>query len=342
MPGRVRLGFWKNDPESLLSVPDFVTIGDSKMKKTLLYSLKIIPLILLCLICGCQMQRKKEGATTASPGLSAVLASLAPKEWKIYDQVRQFTPETLYEQINGHAEFFLAYNIMGMTFVSFDKSADKERFIDLSVYDMGTAVNAFGVFSRERSGERHRVDLGREAYRSGANYYIWKGPYYIQIVASDSSAELQNLGLELGRKVTDFLADSGEPVWGLKALPPRDRVPESVQYFLVDAMGLDFLKNTFTAEYSKGGIKVTAFLTKQDSREFALATVAKYIKHANNYGRGVKRLAKEGAELAICDMSGSYDVVFQKGRLVGGVTLVKDLDLAIHAAADLWKQLPDE
>ena len=62
----------------------------------------------------------------------------------------QFGPENLYEQINGRAEYYLAYDVIGMTFASFDKSTDNSIFINLSIYDMGTPTNAFGVFSGER------------------------------------------------------------------------------------------------------------------------------------------------------------------------------------------------
>jgi len=37
-----------------------------------------------------------------------------------------------------------------------------------------------------------------------------------------------------------------------------------------------------------------------------------------------------------------YNVVFQKGRLIAGVTGVKDKELAIGAAIDLWKKLQTE
>ncbi|NQU13137.1 MAG: hypothetical protein HQ561_03270, partial [Desulfobacteraceae bacterium] len=44
----------------------------------------------------------------------------------------------------------------------------------------------------------------------------------------------------------------------------------------------------------------------------------------------------------VCDMDGEYDVIFRKGRLVGGVSSVDDRLLAIEAAIDLWRQLPQE
>ena len=315
------------------------------MKKSIWLFTKITHaaiLILFCFTLNCQQKGEAELTVTASQSLSVKVAGLTLNGWEIYDKVLQFTAENLYEQINGRAEFYLAYDVMGMTFASFEKGTDNGHFIDLSIYDMGTPTNAFGVFSGERTRGVSPIDIGREAYRAGANYYIWKGQYYTQIVASDTTDEFQRIGLDLARKATDFLLDSGEPVWGLNALPQVDRVTGSVKYFLVNAMSLDFMRNTYVAQYNKGDAVVTIFLSQRESQEIARATVAKYIEHAKKYGEGVKGLTVDGLELVSCDMNGSYDVVFQKGNLVGGVSAVEEQSLTIQAAIDLWRQLPDE
>jgi len=315
------------------------------MKKSIWFFAKITQfaiLILFCFTLNCQKKVEEEITVTEPQSLSSKVAGLTPNGWEIYDRILEFTAENLYEKINGRAEFYLAYDVIGMTFASFEKGTDNEHFIDMSIYDMDTPTNAFGVFSGERSKGVPPIGLGREAYRAGANYYIWKGQYYTQIVASDTTDEFQQLGLDLARKATDFLLDSGEPVWGLNALPQVDLVPGSVQYFLVNAMSLDFMRNTYMAQYTKGDAVVTIFLSQRDSQEIARATVAKYIDYANQYGEGVKSLTVDGLELVSCDMNGSYDVVFQKGNLVGGVSEVEEQSLAIQAAIDLWRQLPHE
>jgi len=271
--------------------------------------------------------------------LQEVVAGLTPKGWEIFDEVKQFTPESLYEQIDGRAEFFLAYDVIRMTFASFINSADTGKFIDLSVYDMGTPTNAFGVFSAERSQGEPPLALGRAGYRSYTNYYIWKGQYYIRIIASHTTGEFLRIGMDLAQKMTDFLQDSGEPVWGLTALPQADLVTGSVQYFKVDAMGLDFMRNTFTAQYQKGAAIVTAFLSRRDSKESAETTVDQYAEYAKQYGKGVAHLTSDDVKLISCDMGGSYDVVFQKGRQVGGVLSVESQSLAVQVATDLWRQL---
>ena len=275
----------------------------------------------------------------ANQSLPEIVTGFTPQGWQIFDEVKQFTPENLYEQINGRASFFLAYDMIRMTYVSFVNSDETAKFINLGIYNMGTPTNAFGVFSAERSQGEFPLNLGRAGYRSDANYFIWKGPYYVRIICSEATDEFQRIGMELARKVTDFLPDSGEQVWGLAALPLPGRIPESVQYFKVDAMGLDFMRNTYTATYRKGNTMVAAFLSQQDSAESARAKVVRYASYAKKYGKGIERLKAGEVELVSCDMGGTYDVVYQKGRLIGGVSYVEDRDLAIRVALEMWEKL---
>ncbi len=292
-------------------------------------------LFLLFSAVGCQSREEVRIPPAATGNLSAKLSSLTPEGWTLYDQIQQFTAENLYEQIDGRAEFFLAYDMVRMSFASYEKDTDEVQFINVTVYDMGTPTHAFGVFSGERTKGAPSIELGRDAYRSGANYYLWKGQYYIRIVASDTTDEFQRIGLDIAREVTGILQDSGQPVWGLQALPEEDRVPGSERYFLVDAMGLDFMRNTYIAEYTKYGIVASVFLSQRDSPESARAAIDSYVEYANRYGEGVERLTVDGVELVSCDMGGSYDMVFQNGQLVGGATGIKDRNIAIQAAVDL-------
>ena len=286
-----------------------------------------------------QQTSPKSDYATSPKRLTMLINNLTPKHWTIYDKVMHFTAENLYEQINGRAEYYIAYDVIGMTFASFDKKTDSDYSINLSIYDMGTPINAFGVFSGERSFEFQRLELGRDAYRSGANYYIWHGQYYIQIVALDTLEELKYVGGEIAKKLTNLLQDSGEPVWGLTVLPKTNRVPQSIQYFVVDALGLDFMRNTFTAKYYKGETVLSIFLSKKNSSKSAQRTLNKFIAYAKQYGKGIDFISKDNIKLVSCDMGDSYDVICQKDSLIAGVTGVENGSLAIQATIDLWKQL---
>ena len=282
------------------------------------------------------------GQPAASRSLVQMVDEFAPEGWQKFGPAKQFGKENLWEQINGRASFFLAYDMVRMTFVSFVNSTNESQFIDLSIYDMGNPTNAFGVFSSERSQEAPPVELGRAGYRSDASYFIWKGRYYIRIISSETTDMFKQTGMALARRVTATLADSGEPVWGLTALPSADRIPRSVRYIKINAMGMDFMRDTYTADYRKGDKIVTVFLSKYDTAKSARETVIRYIEYANNFGEGVDEVAVNGVKLVTCNMGGMYDVVFHNGQLMGGVSSVEDRDLAARSAIELWKQLPNE
>ncbi len=293
--------------------------------------------------CSKEQPAARDAQPSSGPGpLAQMLADLAPAGWKLSDQVTHFTPENLYEKINGRAELFIAYDVVSLTFASFEHATDPERFIDVSVYDMGTVTNAFGIFSVERSPSDPPVALGRAACRSDANVYVWKDQYYITVIASDTTDALQRISMDLARKITDRLPDTGGRVWGRTALPQANRVPRSIRYFQVDAMGLDFMRNTYTAQYRKGDAVVTVFLSRPPSPAAAQATTASYLKHAKQYGKGVEHLTVNGVDLDVCDMGKTYDVIFQKDRLIAGVTAIKNRSLALQAATDLWRQLGND
>ncbi len=289
--------------------------------------------------------------------LTPKIRELTPAGWKLYDdEVLHFTPDNLYEQINGRAEYFLAFDMVSMAYATFEGGDNVNQYLNVSIYDMGIPRNAFGVFSGERSKEASPVPLGREAYRSQANYYIWQGQYYIQIIASDATKELRNISRKIAGKIVEFLPDSGESVWGLSKLPKSGLVPNSVQFFLVDAMGLDFMHNTYTAQYHFGVLQgqddksaldenqkknsvYTVFLSRCNSQESAQERISKYRDFFDRYGKETQVIQVDGVEILSCNVGGKYDLVFQKKNLVAGITSIENRNEGVHTALNFWKKL---
>ena len=272
----------------------------------------------------------------------SVLESLKSNGWELYNEVEIFQPVNLYEKINGRAEYYLSYDMIWAIFADFKRTMDNRFPIELSIFNMGSPTYAFGVFTGERSVGAPQLKLGRDAYYSQGKYYIWKGQYYIQISANDTIYEVQQACLDIAEKLTGNLNDPEQAIWGLQALPVKNQVPQSVQYFLADALGHSFLHDTYTAKYYKDTIEISVFLSLQDSPVSANAIITKFKDHINKYGKGVELISVNGIEILVCDTGKYYDVIFQKGSLVSGVTGVKDKNLAVEASIDFWKQLQVE
>jgi hypothetical protein len=290
-----------------------------------------------------------DGGSKPSPAMdvpalppSGLLEGLAPAGWKTLGDVTQFNAATLFEKIDGRAEQYLDYKFVRLTCVSLANEQDKSQFIDIYIFDMGRPTQAFGVFSVERSDGLPAIALGREGYRAEASYFFWKGRYYVQVLASNKGTKLAQVGLSVAGTLEKRIEDNGGPIWGLTALPETDRIPGTVQYFVTDAMSLDFMKDTYIAQYRKGGAKVMVFLSKQPSPDAAVKTLTSYEAYLKKYGKVIGKQETDIYTLVTGDMGGTFDVVFRKGGLIGGVSMVENQSVAEKAALDLLAVLRDK
>ena len=264
------------------------------------------------------------------------LNQIAPAGWHLEKPVKLFNHENLWEQINGHADFFLSYDMVRMTLAVYTDSSDPGKFISVSIYDMGNPTNAFGVFTAERQEETHSVDLGRDGYRFGAHLFIRKGPYYVCFIASEDGPDLQEINLLLAAKLMDSLEDFGGAVVGLGMLPEKDMVPGSEQYYRKDAMGLGFLNDTFMARYRKNSVLITFFITNRGNPAAAGDILNRYAAYARKFAEGSQEVIRSGVAITLCDMDGSYDALFQKNGIIAGVTSIDDPEHAVDLAFEFW------
>jgi hypothetical protein len=275
--------------------------------------------------------------TAAIPfGDDALLAGLAPAGWSQVGEIEHYNVASLYDKIDGRSELYMSYDVRGLSWSSYVKDGDSSRFIDVFVYDMRSPTNAFGIYSVEREVDQPAVDVGREGYRTGSNYYFWKGNHYAYVNSSHVSDEATAAGLALANGVASRLADDGGPVLGQDWLPREGLIEDSVQYFKVDAMAMDFMTETFTGQYRWGETPAKAFITKRASEDDAVAVLREYHKYLADYGDEVERFDVDGVEEAEADLGGGfYDAVFRLGDTVAGITALQGADPAKTAAVKL-------
>jgi len=276
----------------------------------------------------------------ATDTIATALELDPPTGWKRNGEIERYVPENMYDKINGRSELYMAYDVIGLTFVSFANEADPSKVIDIYLYDMGSVHSAFGVYSVERGGDETPVDLGRAGYRSGADLLFWKGRYYASILGAGDTEEAHALTVKVGEALAARLEDSPEKLWGPTTLPAENRVESSLQYFLVDALSLDFLRDTFTADYKPGADPYKVFVSRQKDAEKAKSVNASYIEYLKKYAENIESVDAGGTTLTSADAGGGFfDVVFSTGNLVAGVTGVKGKQPALDAAKSLLQAL---
>jgi len=254
--------------------------------------------------------------------------------------IERYVVANLYDKINGRSELYMSYGVKSMVFSSFVHAADHSQYLDVFLYDMGSVPGAFGVYSVERWGDWEALELGRDGYRTDTDVFFWKGPYYATVLGSGEEPAVREAQQKLARALAGRLNDSDEALWGFEILPAESLIPESVQYFMVDALSLGFLNNTYTAEYRYGDREVRHFISKQGSGSGAKETFDRFVSFMKKYGKRVESVSAGPDSLKVADMGGGYyDAVFHVGEYVAGVTSAPDRALAIEAAGRFREDL---
>ena len=86
-------------------------------------------------------------------------------------------------------------------------------------------------------------------------------------ILTSGHAEAQKAASALADTLANRLKGKAVELWGLAMLPVKNRIDDTVQYLMVDALGLDFLTNAFTARYRDGETEFTAFVARCKSRK---------------------------------------------------------------------------
>ena len=193
-------------------------------------------------------------------------------------QVRSYTPDNLYEYIDGAADNYLSYEFRQVVTTDYGKG-DKSQVVT-DIYRMESPEYAFGIYSSERPPKPDKINIGVEGYQGQGVLNFCKGEYYVKI-----------MGFELGevpdvkmRKIADVIA---EKIQGTAELPPlfklfpqANRVKGSERFVAKNVMGQEFLsKGYFVNFILKEGSLTTAFLFELENTEKAKET---YIKFKSN------------------------------------------------------------
>ena len=142
-----------------------------------------------------------------------------------------YTPENLFEYINGGAELYISYDFKHALAQKYLKEGNPEISITLDIFDMGSPANAFGVFSHSREDVDHVISEDVESEYASGLLTFWKGRYYVSILAYPETAEKKKTLLALGRHIAQSI-DEKSPIPPLVSqLPQVNLVKDSIRYF---------------------------------------------------------------------------------------------------------------
>jgi hypothetical protein len=167
--------------------------------------------------------------------------------WSRDSGVISYDPEKLWEYINGAAEVFIQF---GFEQLKTCELSVEGLTVTVGIYDMGTGLNAFGMFRTELPADASLLDIGAGALVSAPyQCLLLKDRYYIKVDAFKGEINQENGEALLHALAAALPGNSGLPE-EIQSLPEENLIPGSQRYQREVYQGLRELKGCVYAKYN--------------------------------------------------------------------------------------------
>jgi hypothetical protein len=238
-------------------------------------------------------------------------------EWRVDGELLVYGPEDLWEYIDGQAESILRYDFIEVAASHYLDEDGHEIKID--IYQLGSPLMAWGVYTQFRSPDASFLDIGAEGFGDEYSILFWKGPYYVRVQTFDEGEESAHAMRMFARLVADAIDyEGGEPA-ETEVFPPEGLVPHSLTYVTEGVMGSGSLPAAFVGDYRRGDEEGRLYLFPLDHEEDAGMLLDWY---AGEVGAEMRGAGEKGVVWEIGEGEAPYRgrvVVFRQGRWMGVV-----------------------
>ncbi len=263
-----------------------------------------------------------------------------PLELKEFGAPESFTPDNLYDKIDGKAELYVSAGVVAMNCQRFALKEAPDEWLEWFVYDMGKVPAAFSVFSTQRRSEGQPLDLTEYAYKTRNALFFVSGSNYVEAVASSASEPLMNAMLEMAKRFVSATAGGGTQMTEMQLLPVENMIAGSSVLQAADAFGFDQFKNVFTAQYKLEAAEAIAFVTTCSDANAANSLRDAYRAFLIANGGKETNLASSASGIGVpVEIMGTFEIVFSTGKFVAGVHSASTLVAAEELGKSLHQRL---
>ncbi len=219
--------------------------------------------------------------------------------WKLKEPPKNYTPENLFEYLNGHAEFYISRGLESLTVAEYTSGPNATAKVE--VFRMVGPLEAWGVL-QEEAPERKTPLKGPEGYRTEDMVVFSTGPFYVRVF---SKKDIEGLYSALYNSLRGL---SQEP--DIITFLPEGTT--GARYHRQAYMGIEGLDRVLEAELPlSAGRNIRVFLRKNTTR----ASLEKILQEFIQNGATLKTL-KEGIQVED-PYEGTIFLVLKRDTLYG-------------------------
>lgn len=198
------------------------------------------------------------------------------KGWKTADKIDVYTPENLWDKINGAADGYFTYEFKKLLVTDYTrKNGD---YISVEIYEHSTPVMAFGIYSSERPSDGRYNKNGTQGYELDGLFHFLADRYYVKISTPLQDEDSKRAMRDIAKGIATRIGGNQSFPLAVQCFPIENLKTNSTIYVSKNFMGYGFLNSAFVSSYNTNDSNYTVFIIEATNQEAAQKMISEYFK----------------------------------------------------------------
>jgi hypothetical protein len=256
--------------------------------------------------------------------------------WTMQGKPATYNEKNLYKYINGEAELFYPYGFKALGTAFYAKGGSPDVGLVADLYEMGSPLDAFGIYSRYRDPEAESIKVGSEGFISESQLMFYKDRYFGRLSPSGTATLARSVFLACATAMADKISGTSSPPGVLAVLRIPAVISGTETYIAQSVLGYAFFKKGLTADATLDNNRIRIFVVLDDSPDASSRTLSEYQSYLEKAGKE-PRIVKDSMGLTLIALDPLYKgvMVRQVGRYVIGAAKLQDPVSAASIIEDL-------
>lgn len=202
--------------------------------------------------------------------------------WQKTGEPEMYSPDNLFEYINGAAEVYLSYDFQKLITLSYSNT--KQQSFTIDIYQHSNSNNGFGIYSQEKPQEGDFLKIGTQGYYEQGILNFFKDRFYVKLSAFD----LKEIDRPLLEKISRLIDNQlpGQPLLPktVSCFPSMGKIENSERFILQNFLGHSFLHSAFVADYLIKDEKFQIFIIETATPQKADTILEHYLAFLKRKG----------------------------------------------------------
>jgi len=228
--------------------------------------------------------------TTSLIGTSKRMETFFPQleGWEPKGNPDIYTPDNLFEYINGAADVYLSYDFEKLATVTFENK--KKSSFTVDIYRHSNPKNGFGIYTQEKPQTGPFLAIGTQGYYEKGILNFLKGCYYVKLSGYDLEEQDNTILTNAAQQVAKKLDGDNRFPKVVNCFPKRGKIEHSERYIARNFLGHSFLHSAFVADYQEKEGKIQVFIIETDDEKETQNILENYLNFVKGKGMSVEDL----------------------------------------------------